>query len=122
MKKTSLFPALIALSLLGASVSTAAHAQKAGDRGGNGGGSTGGSGPSGNVNSNFDNGSVWALAAPQDCQRNPRYCKQPVKIVPVVDEVPASKCQQERMIQVANDTYGEPIFRRYRECDRRYIR
>lgn len=138
MKKTSLLSALVAFGVLGASLSTAVHAQKAGDGGGNGGGSTAGSGPSGggstagsgpsgggsSGNSNFDNASVWIVAPPQDCQHNPRYCKPkpPVKIVPVVAEIPASKCQLERMIQIATDTYGEPIFRRVRDCDRRYVR
>ena len=130
MKQTSLLTALITFSVLGASLSTASHAQQAAGGNGKGGGSSAGSGPSGggssgNTNSNFDNGSVWAIwtvAPPQDCQHNPRYCKPPVKIAPVVAEIPASKCQLERMIQVATDSYGEPIFRRVRECDRRYIR
>ena len=44
-----------------------------------------------------------------------------IRIVPVVVQLPETKCQLERLVQIGNGPFGEPIFQFKRDCDRLYV-
>ena len=128
MNYASFTKTLIAVAFLGAATITAAQAQVDGGGGGNA-ASTPSASPSGN--SNFNNGSTYARIAPcgpgaipcapgpnqYPCgPRNP--CPPVVQKPKVVVELPAAKCQLERIVQTGTNAAGEPVFVRRRDCDR----
>ena len=123
MKSTSFIFSLLAVSFIGGAALSVAQAANLGGaaRGGDGGGSSSNSGPSGGSspassgNANFNNGSAYVL--PPDCRRT-ENCKPPVRILPKVVELPVTKCQLERLVQIGMDPFGAPLFVRKRDCDR----
>lgn len=130
MRKAYLFAALTALSLSAGALSPAAIAANLGGqggvagRGGDGGGGAGGGGPTGQggpsqSNSNFNNGSAYYVIPP-DCRRT-NTCKPPIVIVRKAPEIPPTKCQLERLVQIGNGPFGEPIYQFKRDCDRLYV-
>ena len=129
MKKNSVFAAMAAFSLAAGALGSAAGAASIGGvpgRGSDGGGSTPGAGPSAPAtapssgNANFTAGSAY-LKRPQYCEPGARGCKPVIRIVPVVVQLPETKCQLERLVQIGNGPFGEPIFQFKRDCDRLYV-
>ena len=128
MNYASFTKTLIAVAFLGAATITAAQAQV--DGGGGNAASSPSASPTGN--SNFNNGSAYARIAPcgpgaNPCPVVPRQypCGGPVHPCPpvvqkpkVVVELPAAKCQLERIVQTGTNAAGEAVFVRRRDCDR----
>jgi hypothetical protein len=128
MSNKNILAALTAFSLAIGALGSAAVAANIGGgpgHGGDGGGSTPSAGPSApsagpsSGNANFNAGSAYVK--PPICEPGDRRCKPVIKILPVVVEIPQTKCQLERLVQIGNGPFGEPVFQFKRDCDRLYV-